>query len=78
TLIILILLRNFRTTLIAVVRIPLSILLTRFLLHQSNITLNILTLGGVAVAVGRLVDDSIGVIENIFRRLPKEPISKEI
>ncbi|PDM38116.1 hypothetical protein CMV37_07735 [Bacillus cereus] len=71
TLIILIFLRNFRTTLIAVVSIPLSILLTLFLLHQSNITLNTLTLGGLAVAVGRLVDDSIVVIENIFRRFTK-------
>ncbi|WP_242236579.1 efflux RND transporter permease subunit [Bacillus cereus group sp. BfR-BA-01316] len=78
TLIILIFLRSFRTTLIAVVSIPLSILLTLFLLHQSNITLNILTLGGLAVAVGRLVDDSIVVIENIFRRLQKETFSKNI
>ncbi|MCU4818512.1 efflux RND transporter permease subunit [Bacillus cereus] len=78
TLIILIFLRNFRTTLIAVVSIPLSILLTLFLLHQSNITLNILTLGGLAVAVGRLVDDSIVVIENIFRRLQKDSFSKNI
>ncbi|MEK4911119.1 efflux RND transporter permease subunit [Bacillus sp. FSL E2-8887] len=78
TLIILIFLRSFRTTLIAVVSIPLSILLTLFLLHQSNITLNILTLGGLAVAVGRLVDDSIVVIENIFRRLQKESFSKDI
>lgn len=70
--------RNFRTTLIAVVSIPLSILLTLFLLHQSNITLNTLTLGGLAVAVGRLVDDSIVVIENIFRRLQKESFSKDI
>ncbi|PGQ08566.1 multidrug transporter AcrB [Bacillus cereus] len=78
TLIILIFLRSFRTTIIAVVSIPLSILLTLFLLHQSNITLNILTLGGLAVAVGRLVDDSIVVIENIFRRLQKESFSKDI
>lgn len=78
TLIILIFLRNFRTTLIAVVSIPLSIFLTLFLLHQSNITLNILTLGGLAVAVGRLVDDSIVVIENIFRRLQKDSFSKDI
>lgn len=78
TLIILIFLRNIRITLIAVVSIPLSILLTLFLLNQSNITLNILTLGGLAVAVGRLVDDSIVVIENIFRRLQKEPFSKDI
>ncbi|MGQ7034937.1 efflux RND transporter permease subunit [Escherichia coli] len=53
-------------------------LLTLFLLHQSNITLNTLTLGGLAVAVGRLVDDSIVVIENIFRRLQKESFSKDI
>lgn len=78
TFIILIFLRNIRTTLIAVVSIPLSILLTLFLLNQSHITLNILTLGGLAVAVGRLVDDSIVVIENIFRRLQSNPFSKDI
>lgn len=78
TFIILVFLRSIRTTLIAVVSIPLSILLTLFLLDQSNITLNILTLGGLAVAVGRLVDDSIVVIENIFRRLQKDPFSKDI
>ncbi|MDM5187174.1 efflux RND transporter permease subunit [Bacillus sp. DX4.1] len=78
TFIILVFLRNIRTTLIAVVSIPLSILLTLFLLDQSNITLNILTLGGLAVAVGRLVDDSIVVIENIFRRLQKDAFSKDV
>ncbi|WP_242144967.1 MULTISPECIES: efflux RND transporter permease subunit [unclassified Bacillus cereus group] len=78
TFIILIFLRSVRTTLIAVVSIPLSILLTLFLLDQSHVTLNILTLGGLAVAVGRLVDDSIVVIENIFRRLQKEHFSKDI
>ncbi|MBC6973732.1 efflux RND transporter permease subunit [Bacillus sp. Xin] len=78
TFIILIFLRSVRTTLIAVVSIPLSILLTLFLLDQSNVTLNILTLGGLAVAVGRLVDDSIVVIENIFRRLQKDHFSKDI
>ncbi|MEY8350314.1 efflux RND transporter permease subunit [Bacillus cereus] len=78
TFIILFFLRSIRTTLIAVVSIPLSILLTLFLLDQSNITLNILTLGGLAVAVGRLVDDSIVVIENIFRRLQKDTFSKDV
>lgn len=78
TFIILIFLRNIRTTLISIVSIPLSILLTLFLLDQSNITLNILTLGGLAVAVGRLVDDSIVVIENIFRRLQKDTFSKDV
>ena len=44
----------------------------RFLLSKSGVTLNILTLGGVAVAIGRLVDDSIVVIENIFRKMQKK------
>lgn len=68
TIVILLFLRNLRTTFITIISIPLSLALTLFLLHQTGITLNILTLGGVAVAVGRLVDDSIVVIENIFRK----------
>ena len=43
-----------------------------FLLNLSGVTLNILTLGGVAVAIGRLVDDSIVVIENIYRKMQRE------
>ncbi|WHY87494.1 efflux RND transporter permease subunit [Neobacillus novalis] len=66
-LIILLFLRNIRATLIAVVSLPLSILATISLLHQFDYTLNIMTLGGMAVAVGRIIDDSIVVIENIFR-----------
>ncbi|MGZ4134806.1 MAG: efflux RND transporter permease subunit, partial [Tumebacillaceae bacterium] len=69
TLVILLFLRNIRMTLITIVSIPLSLALTLFLLSKSGVTLNILTLGGVAVAVGRLVDDSIVVIENIYRKL---------
>jgi hydrophobic/amphiphilic exporter-1 (mainly G- bacteria), HAE1 family len=76
--VILLFLRHFKSTVIAVISIPLSICLTLFLLHQSGITLNVLTLGGLAVAVGRLVDDSIVVIENIFRRLQTGERSKEL
>jgi HAE1 family hydrophobic/amphiphilic exporter-1 len=76
--VILLFLRHFKSTIIAVISIPLSICLTLFLLHQSGITLNVLTLGGLAVAVGRLVDDSIVVIENIFRRLQTGERSKEL
>lgn len=71
SLVILLFLRNLRTTLIAIVSIPLSVLTTLTLLHQADITLNIMTLGGLAVAIGRVVDDSIVVIENIYRHFSK-------
>ncbi|MGZ4032621.1 MAG: efflux RND transporter permease subunit, partial [Tumebacillaceae bacterium] len=66
---VLLFLRNIRATIIAVLSIPLSLLVSSIFLAQSNITLNTMTLGGMAVAVGRVVDDSIVVIENIFRRM---------
>ncbi|WP_051271373.1 efflux RND transporter permease subunit [Shimazuella kribbensis] len=66
-LIIALFLRNLRATIIALISIPLSILVTLTLMEPMGYTLNIMTLGGMAVAVGRIVDDSIVVIENIFR-----------
>jgi len=78
TLVILFFLRNLKTTVITVVSIPMSLGLTLFLLYQSGITLNILTLGGVAVSVGRLVDDSIVVVENIYRRMQKDGVTSHI
>ena len=51
----------------AAVSIPLSILAALVVMQVAGITLNILTLGGLAVAVGRVVDDSIVVLENIYR-----------
>ncbi|MGG3622927.1 efflux RND transporter permease subunit [Bacillus gobiensis] len=75
TIVIMIFLRNLKSTFITIVSIPLSLGLTLFLLSVSGVTLNILTLGGVAVAVGRLVDDSIVVIENIFRKSQNEKFS---
>ncbi|KHE67235.1 efflux RND transporter permease subunit, partial [Halobacillus sp. BBL2006] len=77
TLVILLFLKKFKPTLITVISIPLSLGLTLLLLSLSGVTLNILTLGGVAVAVGRLVDDSIVVVENIFRRSQKQKLTKE-
>lgn len=67
--IILLFLRNFRTTIISVVSIPLSLLIAILLLNEMDITLNIMTLGAMTVAIGRVVDDSIVVIENIYRRM---------
>lgn len=68
TLIIWLFLRSFRMTVITIVSIPLSLCMTMILLSFFGVTLNILTLGGIAVSVGRLVDDSIVVVENIYRR----------
>lgn len=68
---VLLFLRNIRATIIAIVSIPLSILIAAIFLNWQDISLNIMTLGGMAVAVGRVVDDSIVVIENIFRRVRK-------
>ncbi len=62
-------LRNWRPTLIIGVAIPLSIITTFIALYLAGYTLNMLTLGGLALGVGMLVDNSIVVIENIFRHL---------
>ena len=62
-------LRNLRSTLVALMSIPLSILVTMIVMRWMDYSLNMLTLAGVAVAVGRVVDDSIVVIENIYRRI---------
>ncbi len=69
--VILLFLRNVRSTLISVISIPLSILIAMLFLKQLDITLNVMTLGGLAVAVGRVVDDSIVVIENTYRQISK-------
>ncbi|WP_339183728.1 efflux RND transporter permease subunit [Oceanobacillus sp. FSL W7-1293] len=67
--IILLFLRSIKTTLISIISIPLSLLMALFLLQQMDITLNILTLGALTVAIGRVIDDSIVVMENIYRRM---------
>jgi HAE1 family hydrophobic/amphiphilic exporter-1 len=60
-------LRNVRATMISILSIPISIFATIALLNQMGYTLNIMTLGGIAVSIGRIVDDSIVIIENIYR-----------
>ncbi len=76
--IILLFLRNIRGTLIIIVAIPLSILLAFIWFRFGGITLNIMTFGGLALAVGRLVDDSIVELEAISRHYgaPKEGETK--
>ena len=71
-LIILLFLRDFKSTIISIVSIPVSIFMALMILHWMDITLNIMTLGAITVAIGRVIDDSIVVVENIYRRLAFE------
>jgi HME family heavy-metal exporter len=75
-------LMNFRTTFITLTAIPLSLVMTAVVFAVCGMSINTMTLGGLAVAIGELVDDAIVDVENIFRRLqenrtavtPKHPL----
>ncbi|NIM98838.1 MAG: MMPL family transporter [candidate division Zixibacteria bacterium] len=75
--IILIFLRSFSSTLIISVAIPVSVVVTFVLIYFGKMTLNITTLGGLALGIGRLVDDAIVVLENIFRHRQRGERPKE-
>jgi len=66
-LVLLFFLRNFRTSIIVAISIPVSIILTFAVMDQAGLTLNIISMAGLALAVGLLVDNSIVVLESIFR-----------
>jgi len=74
-LVLLFFLRNLRSTLVVALSIPISIISTFGLLYVCNFTLNTMSLGGLALATGLIVDDAVVVLENIFRHIERDKLS---
>jgi len=67
---------NFRTTIITITAIPLSLIISAIVFKWFDISINTLTLGGLAIAIGELVDDAIVDVENVFRRLKENQLAE--
>lgn len=76
-LVLLFFLRDLRSTIVVAMAIPISIVATFVLIYFGGLTLNLMTLGGLALGVGMMVDSSIVVLENIFRKKQEEALDAE-
>ena len=70
-------LMNARTTIISIVTLPLSIIITVLILNLLGMTINTMSLGGIAIAIGSLVDDAIVDVENVYKRIRENRLLPE-
>ncbi len=68
---------HMRSALVAIVSLPIGILVAFIIMHQQGMNANIMSLGGIAIAIGAMVDAAIVMIENVHKHIEKEPLTDE-